>query len=49
MTKGMVEGEIDCAKKDKEYEIRMLPEDLWNIFVCFCLEKGYGAIERTGA
>jgi len=42
MTSGMVQGQIDCQTKGKEYEIRTLPENLWNIFICFCLENGYG-------
>lgn len=49
MTDGMIEGEKDCEEKGKDYEVRALPEDLWNIFVCFCLEKGYGALERKAA
>jgi hypothetical protein len=46
MTEGMVEGEEDCKEKGKEYEVRNLPDDLWNIFICFCLEKGYGSSVR---
>jgi len=46
MTEGMKEGVGDCIMKQKPYEIRRLPEDLWNIFVCYCLDQGYGAPER---
>jgi len=46
ITDGMQKGLGDCIIKRKEYEIRALPNDLWNIFVCFCLEKGYGVPER---
>ena len=48
MTEGMEEGVGDCIMKRKPYEIRSLPDDLWDIFVCFCLEKGYGQQERKG-
>lgn len=46
MTEGMKEGVGDCIMKSKQYELRRLPDDLWDIFVCFCLEKGYGQQER---
>lgn len=49
MTKGMIQGEEDCKEKGKEYEVRSLPKDLWDIFVCFCLENGYGVQERKAA
>ena len=47
MTKGMIEGIKDCDKKKTPYELRRIPEDLWNIFVCYCLDKGYGVQERN--
>jgi hypothetical protein len=46
MTSGMEQGIKDCVAKGKPYETRYLPDDLWDIFVCFCLEKGYGSPER---
>lgn len=49
MTEGMVQGLEDCKEKEKDCEVRSLPDDLWNIFVCFCLEKGYGIQERKAA
>ena len=49
MTEGMIQGQEDCEQKGKEYEVRELPEDLWNIFTCFCLEQGYGSLERKAA
>ena len=47
MTKGMVQGVEDCKEKNNPFEERNLPDDLWDIFVCYCLEKGYGTIERS--
>ena len=47
MTEGMQEGVGDCIMKGKPYEIRKLPDELWDIFACFCLEKGYGAPKRS--
>ena len=48
MTEGMKEGVGDCIMKHKQYELRRLPDDLWDIFVCYCLEHGYGQQERKG-
>lgn len=45
ITQGMIEGIEDCEKKGNPYEVRKLPEDLWNKLVLFCLESGY-SIER---
>jgi len=36
MTDGMNLGVDDCKKKDKEYEIRRLPDDLWKLFEKIC-------------
>ncbi len=41
MTEGMKEGVGDCIIKSKPYELRKLPEDLWNKLVIFCLEEGH--------
>jgi hypothetical protein len=41
MTDGMKEGIGDCIIKNNPYETRRLPEDLWDTFVDFCLEKRY--------
>lgn len=49
MTDGMVQGIQDCKDKMNPYAVRQLPDDLWNIFICFCLEKGYGVQERKAA
>lgn len=46
VTDGMKQGVLDCDQKRKEYEIRSLPDDLWDIFVCYCLDQGYGVQER---
>lgn len=36
MTKGMVQGISDCAKKENPYEIRTLPNNLWRRLVDYC-------------
>jgi hypothetical protein len=46
ITKGMDLGITDCIKKNKPYELRRLPDDLWNIFICYALENGHGVIKR---
>jgi hypothetical protein len=32
ISSGMLEGIKDCEAKNKFYETRVLPQDLWNIF-----------------
>jgi hypothetical protein len=49
VTPGMQQGIDDCETKNHPYETRILPDDLWDIFICFCLEKGYGSRERAAA
>lgn len=39
MTKGMELGIEDCKKKDKPYQIRRLPINLWQRFVIYCQSK----------
>lgn len=37
ITKGMELGIEDCKKKNKPYEIRKLPENLWMKFFSYCV------------
>ena len=46
MTDGMVLGIKDCEKKKKPYELRNLPDNLWERFTTVCMAKGYGEPER---
>ncbi len=46
MTDGMKLGIDDCEKKDKLYEVRNLPDDLWERFVTICIVKGYNKPRR---
>jgi len=46
MTDGMKLGIDDCNKKAKPYELRSLPQDLWERFETICMAKGYGEPER---
>jgi len=48
VTDGMKLGIEDCEKKSKPYQVRTLPDDLWNRFVIICQAKGYGEIEKRG-
>ncbi len=48
MTEGMAQGADDCEKKGKEFEIRMLPDNLWTRFVDTCLVGGLGMQKREG-
>jgi len=41
MTKGMKKGIRDCITKNKPYEIRILPIDLWIKFSDFCMAQNY--------
>ena len=38
MTPGMVQGIEDCKKKDKEFEIRSLPDELWKKLTDYCFD-----------
>lgn len=42
VTEGMKLGIKDCEKKKKDYELRILPKDLWISFSNFCFTKGLG-------
>lgn len=46
MTKGMVQGISDCVDKEKPYEIRTLPNDLWQQLVGYCFEADMEIPER---
>jgi hypothetical protein len=46
MTSGMQLGIEDCEKKSKNYEIRRLPDHLWNDFSRTCRKNGLKKPER---
>ena len=47
ITEGMELGRKDCEKKGKYFEIRTLPNDLWERFVEACKEEGLIIPERN--
>jgi len=47
MTAGMKLGEEDCKKKGKKYEIRRLPDDIWERFRQICYVEGLEIPERS--
>lgn len=47
MTPGMVQGIDDCELKQKPYQTRQLPGDLWVKFVEACQEEGLEIPERS--
>jgi len=47
MTKGMQLGVHDCAKKEKRYEIRKLPNQLWARLLEACLSEMIAMPERS--
>jgi len=47
MTGGMLQGIQDCEAKEKPYEVRRLPDDLWDRFVTICQFKSYGLPTRS--
>lgn len=46
LTEGMDLGIKDCEEKNKQYELRALPDELWERFVIICRSKGYGTPEK---
>ena len=46
LTEGMDLGVDDCIVKNKPYQLRSLPDDLWERFCTVCMAKGYGEPER---
>ena len=46
ITEGMGLGIDDCNEKNKPYELRSLPDDLWMRFITVCMAKGYGQPDR---
>lgn len=48
MTDGMKLGIDDCEKKGKPYEIRRLPDDLWDKICIIWEARGNGEPERIG-
>ena len=47
MTKGMQQGVHDCAKKEKPYEIRRLPDELWQQLLDYCYDAEIPNPERS--
>jgi hypothetical protein len=47
MTDGMIEGLEDCKEKNKSYEIRRLPDYLWNKLIEYCHEANYVKVKRS--
>lgn len=47
MTDGMVLGIEDCEKKDKKFEVRRLPDKLWERLVTICKLKNMNVPERS--
>ena len=48
MTKGMIQGIEDCKEKGKSYEVRNLPDDLWQKLIEFCYESCFDEPKRSG-
>jgi len=46
LTEGMDLGIDDCNEKGKPYELRSLPDNLWDRFITVCMAKGCGEPER---
>lgn len=46
ITDGMKLGVEDCERKNKPYEIRNLPDKLWDMLVSYCLAKGYDSPKK---
>ena len=46
MTPGMTQGLSDCDEKGKSWEVRRLPDVLWDRFVDACLVAGFGLPHR---
>ena len=38
MTNGMIQGAEDCEEKGKPYELRRLPDELWEQLMEYCYE-----------
>jgi hypothetical protein len=49
ITDGMNLGIDDCNDKSKEFELRSLPDDLWERFLTVCEANGLGRPERIYA
>jgi len=47
MTPGMFQGIEDCKKKNKPYEIRRLPDYLWEKLIEYCYEACYNEPKRN--
>ena len=47
MTDGMILGVEDCKKKGKPYEVRNLPDELWQKLIVYCLEADIPTPKRS--
>jgi len=47
MTTGMRQGVVDCDNKDKPWEIRRLPDELWEQLMEYCKEAEIQLPERN--
>ncbi len=47
MTKGMIQGVDDCVKKGKLYQVRNLPDNLWEKLLDYCYEAEIDEPKRS--
>ena len=47
MTDGMIEGLEDCKENDTPYEVRRLPDYLWEKLVEYCYDADYSELKRA--
>jgi len=47
MTPGMSQGVVDCDEKNKPWEVRMLPDELWEKLVEYCKEAEIPVPKRS--
>jgi len=47
MTKGMIQGIADCESKNNPYELRKLPDELWQKLIVYCLEADIPTPKRS--
>ena len=46
ITDGMKLGIDDCIEKERDYELRSLPDDLWDMFTKICFVNGIESPKR---
>ncbi len=47
MTKGMIQGLEDCKQKGKPYEVRSLPDELWERLLEYCYDSDMSEPKRS--